>query len=157
MTEESATTRAHASFADFSTLVARWTGNHWAFLVAAALVVASLLLFGVEVTNIAISIGTLLMVFILQNTQNRDSAALHLKLDEMVRPNRGPGSRGAWNHDRPTRSPSSISTSPTEPGSESSARPAVPHPSIDLPSLDPERLEGGVASGTPPPMGRARR
>jgi low affinity Fe/Cu permease len=25
------------------------------------------------------------MVFILQNTQNRDSAALHLKLDEMVR------------------------------------------------------------------------
>jgi low affinity Fe/Cu permease len=44
-----------------------------------------LLLFGVEITNIAISIGTLLMVFILQNTQNRDSAALHLKLDEMVR------------------------------------------------------------------------
>jgi low affinity Fe/Cu permease len=83
--EESATTRAHASFADFSTQVARWTGNHWAFLVAAALVVASLLVFGVEITNIAISIGTLLMVFILQNTQNRDSAALHLKLDEMVR------------------------------------------------------------------------
>jgi low affinity Fe/Cu permease len=85
VTGESATTRAHASFADFSTLVARWTGNHWAFLVAAALVVVSLLLFGVEITNIAISIGTLLMVFILQNTQNRDSAALHLKLDEMVR------------------------------------------------------------------------
>ncbi|MGH3924407.1 MAG: low affinity iron permease family protein [Pseudonocardiaceae bacterium] len=85
VTEESATTRAHASFADFATLVARWTGNHWAFLVAAALVVMSLVLFGVEITNIAISIGTLLMVFILQNTQNRDSAALHLKLDEMVR------------------------------------------------------------------------
>jgi low affinity Fe/Cu permease len=85
MTEGSRTARAHASFADFSTLVARWTGNHWALLVAAALVVASLLLFGVEVTNVAISIGTLLMVFILQNTQNRDSAALHVKLDEMVR------------------------------------------------------------------------
>lgn len=85
MTEKSATTSAHASFAGFSTLVAKWTGNHWAFLVAAALVIASLLLFGVEITNIAISIGTLLMVFILQNTQNRDSAALHLKLDEMVR------------------------------------------------------------------------
>ena len=83
--EESAATRAHASFADFSTLVAKWTGNHWAFLIAAVLVVASLLLFGVAITNIAISIGTLLMVFILQNTQNRDSAALHLKLDEMVR------------------------------------------------------------------------
>ncbi|MCD6021856.1 MAG: hypothetical protein K0R20_1566 [Actinomycetia bacterium] len=85
VTEESATSRAHASFADFSTLVARWTGNHWAFLVAAGLVVVSLLLFGVAITNIAISMGTLLMVFILQNTQNRDSAALHLKLDEMVR------------------------------------------------------------------------
>jgi low affinity Fe/Cu permease len=65
--------------------VARWTGNHWALLIAAALVVASLLLVGVEITNVAISIATLLMVFILQNTQNRDSAALHLKLDEMVR------------------------------------------------------------------------
>lgn len=36
--------------------------------------------------DIAISIVTLLMVFVLQNTQNRDSAALHLKLDEVVRP-----------------------------------------------------------------------
>lgn len=77
--------RAHTSFADLSTLVAKWTGNHWAFLVAATLVVVSLALFGVEGTNIAISIVTLLMVFILQNTQNRDSAALHLKLDEVVR------------------------------------------------------------------------
>jgi len=38
----------------------------------------------VEDTNIPISIATLLMVFVLQNTQNRDSAALHLKMDEMI-------------------------------------------------------------------------
>jgi low affinity Fe/Cu permease len=38
----------------------------------------------VEDTNIAISIATLLIVFVLQNTQNRDSAALHLKMDEMI-------------------------------------------------------------------------
>ena len=74
----------HASFAEFSTLVAKWTGNHWAFVIAATLVVVSLAAFGVEITNIAISIATLLMVFILQNTQNRDSAALHLKIDEVV-------------------------------------------------------------------------
>lgn len=37
-----------------------------------------------EDTNIPISIATLLMVFVLQNTQNRDSAALHLKMDEMI-------------------------------------------------------------------------
>jgi low affinity Fe/Cu permease len=82
---EKATAQADESFADLSTQVARWTGNHWAFLIAAALVIASLVVFGVEVTNIAISIATLLMVLILQNTQNRDSAALHLKLDEVVR------------------------------------------------------------------------
>jgi len=77
--------QAHTFFSDLSSRVARWTGSHWALLVAAAFVVVSLSLVGVEVTNIAISIVTLLMVFVLQNTQNRDSAALHLKLDEVVR------------------------------------------------------------------------
>ena len=72
-------------FTAFSNEVAKWTGSHWAFLIAAMLVVVSLVAFGVELTNIAISVVTLLMVFVLQNTQNRDSAALHLKLDEIVR------------------------------------------------------------------------
>jgi low affinity Fe/Cu permease len=72
-------------FTAFSNEVAKWTGSHWAFLIAAIVVVVSLAGFGVERTNIAISIVTLLMVFVLQNTQNRDSAALHLKLDEIVR------------------------------------------------------------------------
>ena len=72
-------------FTAFSNEVAKWTGSHWAFLIAAVLVVVSLVAFDVELTNIAISVVTLLMVFVLQNTQNRDSAALHLKLDEIVR------------------------------------------------------------------------
>jgi low affinity Fe/Cu permease len=72
-------------FTSFATWIARWTGSHWALLVAAILVVVSLLVTDIEITNLAISIVTLLMVFVLQNTQNRDSAALHLKLDEMVR------------------------------------------------------------------------
>lgn len=71
-------------FTAFSTLVAKWTGSHWSFAIAAVLVVVSLVTMGVDDTNIAISIATLLMVFVLQNTQNRDSAALHLKLDEIV-------------------------------------------------------------------------
>jgi len=75
----------HEFFTEFSTLVSRWTGSPWAFFIVAVLVVFSLSFVGVEITNIAISIVTLLMVFILQNTQNRDSAALHLKLDEVVR------------------------------------------------------------------------
>ena len=52
--------------------------------------VASLAFFGIDKTNIAISVVTLLMLFILQNTQNRDSAALHLKLDEIITQVHGP-------------------------------------------------------------------
>jgi low affinity Fe/Cu permease len=75
----------HLFFTDFSDWAARWTGSHWAVFIAAAFVLIGLLVVGIEVTNLAISIVTLLMVFVLQNTQNRDSAGLQLKLDEMVR------------------------------------------------------------------------
>jgi len=37
------------------------------------------------VINTATTIVTFLMVFLIQNTQNRDSAAVHLKLDELIR------------------------------------------------------------------------
>lgn len=39
------------------------------------------------VINTGTTIVTFLMVFLIQNTQNRDSAALHLKLDELIRVN----------------------------------------------------------------------
>lgn len=65
-------------------------GSHWALLLAAALVLIGLLTMGAVRTNIAISVVTLLMVFILQNTQNRDSAALHVKLDEIITHQEGP-------------------------------------------------------------------
>lgn len=37
------------------------------------------------VLNSATSIATILMLFILQNSQNRDIAAIHLKLNEVIR------------------------------------------------------------------------
>ncbi len=37
------------------------------------------------VINTGTTIVTFLMVFLIQNTQNRDSAAMHLKLDELLR------------------------------------------------------------------------
>ena len=37
------------------------------------------------VINTGTTIVTFLMVVLLQNTQNRDSAAVHLKLDELIR------------------------------------------------------------------------
>ena len=56
----------------FSNAVARWTGSHWAFAVAAALVAVSIVVMGLQQTNLAISIVTLLMVFVLQNTPGSD-------------------------------------------------------------------------------------
>jgi len=73
------------SFSSFATWVAKWTGSQWAFLVAAFLVLVGLLTTDMATTNLVISIVTLLMVLVLQNTENRHSAALHVKLDEVVR------------------------------------------------------------------------
>lgn len=39
------------------------------------------------VINTGTTIVTFLMVFLIQNTQNRDARALHLKLDELIRAN----------------------------------------------------------------------
>jgi low affinity Fe/Cu permease len=44
------------------------------------------------VINTATTIATFLMVFLIQNTQNRDARAIHLKLDELIR-----GVKGARN------------------------------------------------------------
>lgn len=76
---------------------AHWMGNAvgapWAFLAAAAFVVAWLLsgpIFHFSETwqlviNTGTTIITFLMVFLLQNTQNRDTKALHAKLDALIR------------------------------------------------------------------------
>ncbi|HEX5957222.1 MAG TPA: low affinity iron permease family protein [Hyphomicrobiaceae bacterium] len=68
-------------------------GSAWAFILACAAVVtwgATGAVFNFSdawqlVINTGTTIATFLMVFLLQNTQNRDAKALHLKLDELIR------------------------------------------------------------------------
>ena len=80
-------------FQRFARMSARATGHPAAFGVAAACIVLWLAMGPVFhfsdtwqlVINTATTIVTFLMVFLIQNTQNRDSDALQLKLDELIR------------------------------------------------------------------------
>ncbi|MGD9634367.1 MAG: low affinity iron permease family protein [Pirellulales bacterium] len=73
---------------------ASWaTGHPLAFVLAVAVIVVwgvSGPMFGFSdtwqlVINTGTTIVTFLMVFLIQNTQNRDTAAMHIKLDELIR------------------------------------------------------------------------
>jgi low affinity Fe/Cu permease len=80
-------------FSDFSAKAARAAGHPIAFVLVGGIVVVWLItgpLFGFSdtwqlVINTGSSIVTFLMVFLIQNSQNRDSAAIHIKLDELIR------------------------------------------------------------------------
>ena len=72
-------------------------GSAWAFA-GAVLVITVWLITGPTfhfsdtwqlIINTATTIITFLMVFLIQNTQNRDAKAVHLKLDEMIRALKG--------------------------------------------------------------------
>lgn len=73
--------------------VADWVGSPKAFFLAALVVIIWGLsgpAFGYSdtwqlVINTGTTILTFLMVFLIQNTQNRDNRAIHLKLDELIR------------------------------------------------------------------------
>jgi low affinity Fe/Cu permease len=76
---------------------AGWVGSAWAFFLA----LGTVIVWGVLgpyyhysdtwqlVINTATTVITFLIVFLIQNTQNRDARALHLKLDEVIRALRG--------------------------------------------------------------------
>lgn len=80
-------------FRKFASRTSKAAGSSWTFLSAVLLVVVwafSGPVFKFSETwqlviNTGTTIITFLMVFLIQNTQNRDSAAIHLKLDELLR------------------------------------------------------------------------
>jgi len=79
-------------FTKFARWASHWTGQPIAFLLAAGVILMWILsgpIFGFSdtwqlVINTGTTIITFLMVFLIQNTQNRDTKALQLKLDELI-------------------------------------------------------------------------
>jgi low affinity Fe/Cu permease len=83
----------HSLFGRFAKQTARMTGHPAAFAIAVLIILAWALTgptFGYSdtwqlVINTSTTIVTFLMVFLIQHTQNRDSTAVQLKLDELIR------------------------------------------------------------------------
>src|SRR2546423_15722355 len=93
--------RVRDSFRHFARKSSEVLGSAWAFIGAIFIIVV----WGLTgptfhfsdtwqlIINTGTTIVTFLMVFLIQNTQNRDAKAVHLKLDELIR-----AIRGARNH-----------------------------------------------------------
>ena len=83
----------NAKFDHFARLFSRLSGRALAFNIAMAIILVWIIsgpIFGFSdtwqlVINTATTIVTFLMVFLIQHTQNRDSEAVQVKLDELIR------------------------------------------------------------------------
>lgn len=81
----------------FASAVSTFAGSPYVFIAAILLIVGWAItgpFFGFSntwqlVINTTTTIVTFLMVFLIQNTQNRDSKAIHLKLDELIKALKG--------------------------------------------------------------------
>jgi low affinity Fe/Cu permease len=79
-------------FGRFAARSSHYLGSRWAFLAAIGVIVVWALtgpIFRYSdtwqlVINTGTTIVTFLMVFLIQNTQNRDARAIHLKLNELI-------------------------------------------------------------------------
>jgi low affinity Fe/Cu permease len=83
----------NALFRVFAQKTSQVVGSSWSFILAVLIIIAWAItgpIFHYSdtwqlVINTGTTIITFLMVFLIQNTQNRDAKAIHLKLDELIR------------------------------------------------------------------------
>ena len=84
-------------FRKFANQTSRGVGSPWAFILAVLVILGWAItgpIFHFSdtwqlVINTSTTIITFLMVFLIQNTQNRDAVAIHIKLDELIRALKG--------------------------------------------------------------------
>jgi len=80
-------------FRKFAQTISQAVGSSWAFILAVLIIIVWAItgpMFHYSdtwqlVINTGTTIITFLMVFLIQNTQNRDAKAIHLKLDELLK------------------------------------------------------------------------
>src|SRR5438067_1165211 len=80
-------------FRHFAQRISQLVGSSWAFILAVVIILVWAVTGPVFhfsdtwqlVINTGTTIVTFLIVFLIQNTQNRDAKAVHLKLDELIR------------------------------------------------------------------------
>lgn len=83
----------HDRFGRFAADANAWLGSTWAFMAACLVVVVWAILGPVfhfsqtwsQTIATGTGVSTFLMVFLIQNTQNRDARAINLKLNELIR------------------------------------------------------------------------
>lgn len=89
------------TFSSFSTTAANFLGSPWLFAVNLFLILVWLVsgpFFHFSdtwqlIVNTATTVITYLAVFLIQNTQNRDAKAVHIKLDELISSTQGARNR----------------------------------------------------------------